>query len=386
MNKLKSILRVEQFWLWFVVSSLAVFAFETLLFGMWALPIIGYRVLYMNEPTLFGLLFAGAFALIFGFGLSVFNLAKKFNAVSCALGSGSGVLSFFTMLCPVCPVFFLSYFGLSATVTAFFPYFWRLRLLAFAILIVGIIILWRRFEPRELPLVKGHLLFQKLAVVAIGILLIGNQSIAAQIGQDMTGAENDGGAALSGDFAKDVAALTTPARLPFYGSELGLDMSSLNAINASIGKLGKMAPMQGSNPIQLNDEEMKRYIAIGAEPYITCEFCCGVKTLVREDGSPTCGCAHSIAMRGTAAYLIRNYPKMTNAEIAYELMRQKGLYFPVQMQKRMASSLAGEAKDFLPDIKYLTMNLSEKELQNLQEKAKSSGFEPDTNVGMVGGC
>lgn len=148
-----------------------------------------------------------------------------------------------------------------------------------------------------------------------------------------------------------------------------------------------MAPMQGSNPIQLNPDEMERYITIGTEPLITCEFCCGVKTLVREDGSPTCGCAHSIAMRGMTAYLIRNYPEMTNAEISYEIVRQKGLYFPKQMQKRMASQLAGDAADFTADIKYLLQILKSEELADLQKKAKDSGFEPDTtNLDMVGGC
>ena len=147
-----------------------------------------------------------------------------------------------------------------------------------------------------------------------------------------------------------------------------------------------LAPQQGSNPIQLTEAEMKRYVDIGTEPYITCEFCCGVKTLVREDGSPTCGCAHSIAMRGTAAYLIKNYPEMSNADIAYELVRQKGMYFPTQMQQRMASSLAGDKSEFKPDIKYLTMNLTESEMTNLQQKAKTSGFVPEENVGMVGGC
>jgi hypothetical protein len=78
---------------------------------------------------------------------------------------------------------------------------------------------------------------------------------------------------------------------------------------------------------------------------------------------------------------------MTNADIAYELMRQKGLYFPTQMQERMASALAGEPEAFTPDIKYLAMRLSEDELKDLREKAASSGFEPNQEApGMVGGC
>lgn len=234
---------------------------------------------------------------------------------------------------------------------------------------------------------NGHPLFHKIAFVIIGVLFIVNQTYAMHIAMTMIGGDTEHGMEISGDFAQDVAMLVTPSTLPFYGVELGLDMTSISAIDTSIAKLSTMAPMQGSNPIKLNAEEMKRYIDIGTEPYVTCEFCCGVTTLVREDGSPTCACAHSIAMRGTAAYLIRNHPQMPNAEIAYELMRQKGLYFPSQMQERMASSLAGELSDASPDIKYLLMNLTETELKGLQKQAKSSGFTPpEQSPSMVGGC
>jgi len=231
-----------------------------------------------------------------------------------------------------------------------------------------------------------QLWIQKIAIILFGILFIGNQAFAMNIGKKLMHEDMMAMADLTGDFTKDVAILVTPTTMPFYGPELGLDMTSLNAINTSIAKLATMAPMQGSNPIQLNDEEMKRYIEIGTEPYVTCEFCCGVKTLVREDGTPTCGCAHSIAMRGTAAYLIKNYPRMTNAEISYELMRQKGMYFPVQMQERMASSLSGDLAEAKPDIKYLIMNLTDAELKDLQQKAKTSGFKPEVNAEMIGGC
>lgn len=233
---------------------------------------------------------------------------------------------------------------------------------------------------------KYHLLFQKSATLLILVLFLSNQALALHIGKHLKGPSHEKQLIeLSNDFSKDVAALVTPMAAPFYANELGLDFSNIANINSSIEKLGLMAPMQGPNPIPLNDEEMQRYIAIGTEPTVTCEFCCGVSTLVRKDGSPTCGCAHSIAMRGTAAYLIQNYPEMSDAEIAYELMRQKGMYFPGQMQERMASQLAGEVKDFTPDIKYLTQNLSKSELIALQVKAKEEGFvPPDTS--MIGGC
>ena len=108
---------------------------------------------------------------------------------------------------------------------------------------------------------------------------------------------------------------------------------------------------------------------------------------MRENGSPTCGCAHSKAMRGMTGYLLQNYPNMSNEDISYEIVRQKGMYFPKQMQKRMAQQLAGDKKDFTPDIKYLLKNLTENELASFQEKSKSEGFTPSVqSPDMVGGC
>lgn len=195
------------------------------------------------------------------------------------------------------------------------------------------------------------------------------------------------GVTLSGDFPHDIAAMVTPQTLPFYGKDLALDFGSIHNINTSIRKMATLAPMQGNNPIDLNDAQLKRYIKIGTEPTVTCQYCCGVMTLVREDGTPTCGCAHSIAMRGTSAFLIKYYPNLTDEEISYELMRQKGLYFPGTMQKKMAEQLAAGPENFTPDIKYLTMKFTEKEITNLQKKALKQGFTPDTeSLQMIGGC
>lgn len=191
---------------------------------------------------------------------------------------------------------------------------------------------------------------------------------------------------MNGDFSQNVRALVVPTKMPFYGKDLGLDFSSLENINASIGKMGVLAPMQGSNALKLSDKELKRYVKIGTEDLITCEFCCGVRTLVREDGTPTCGCAHSIAMRGVLAYMIRNYPQMSDKEMSYEIVRQKGMYFPVQMQERVSKQLAGDIKNFTPDVRYLTQNLQADDLNELRKIAKKSGFKPENAPDMVGGC
>lgn len=386
MKKLIRCFSNERFVVWFVGISFIVFALETFMLGMWSVPIINYRIPFMSDVEVLDVLFAVVYALVFGFGAALWVLLRRYGGVVCAIGGGSGVAAFFSLLCPVCPIFFLTYFGLSASVMAFAPYVWWIRLLSLGILMAGIGVLFGRVHVRRRSRQSGFRAFQYGLVIMMGVLFVVNQSLAMNMGMSMMG-ESHTSMSLSGDFGANVSMLVTPTEVPFYGKELGLDMSSLEAINTSIRSLSTMAPMQGSNPIELTDTEMERYVAIGTEPYITCEFCCGVKTLVREDGSPTCACAHSIAMRGTAAYLIRNYPDMTNEQISFELVRQKGMYFPNQMQQRMASALAGSSDEFLPDIKYLTMNLSESELVQLQGSAKSSGFTPSEKApGMVGGC
>jgi hypothetical protein len=79
----------------------------------------------------------------------------------------------------------------------------------------------------------------------------------------------------------------------------------------------------------LDEEQLERYIDVGLR--ISCEYCCGVKAIIREDGSRACGCAHSFAMRGLAKYLIINHPDdFTNDEILLELGKWKATYFPKQ--------------------------------------------------------
>jgi hypothetical protein len=284
-------------------------------------------------------------------------------------------------------VFFLSLIGVSAGVTAIAPYFWPLRFLALGLILASIFLLSARLSPEQLPQrdVNPHGILQGAALAAILVLLISNQTAAQKIARQLLGPQPGSAVALSGDFSRDVAALVTMTTGPFYGKELGLDLSSLENINASIRLLASMEPGRGANAIALTPEEKKRYIAIGTQPTVTCEFCCGVKTLVREDGSATCGCAHARAMMGTAAYLIRNHPDLSDSDISYELVRQKGLYFPGKMQERAAGQLSGDAANFSPDIRLLLKNLSATELAGLQTKAKESGFTPPKES-MVGGC
>ena len=65
---------------------------------------------------------------------------------------------------------------------------------------------------------------------------------------------------------------------------------------------------------------------------LSCEYCCGARSIIFEDGSSACGCAHSYAMRGLTKYLILEHgSKYTDEEIFEEISKWKMMFFPTQM-------------------------------------------------------
>jgi hypothetical protein len=158
---------------------------------------------------------------------------------------------------------------------------------------------------------------------------------------------------------KEVKSNFVPAGIPeVYGQELGLSFDRAQEAIDIVAPLGPTYGLPGKK-ITLTDSELERYKMIGFS--IACQYCCGVKTLVKEDGSAACGCAHSQMMRGLIAYLLRNHPQMSNQQILKELQKWKITYFPRQtlmteLQKLKASGEAGieeileEFPDFLPEM------------------------------------
>lgn len=150
-----------------------------------------------------------------------------------------------------------------------------------------------------------------------------------------------------------------PTGIPdVYGEELDI---SFDQVQDAINKVRVFGPTYGEEgkKIILTGADLERYIKIGSQT--ACEYCCGVKTLVREDGEAACGCAHSIMMRGLAAYLIKNHPELSDEQILEELNTWKITYFPKQTLSEKLSEMeeAGEAgikelleefPDFLPQM------------------------------------
>jgi len=154
-----------------------------------------------------------------------------------------------------------------------------------------------------------------------------------------------------------------PSGVPeVYGKELDI---SFDKVQDAINKTRVFGPTYGKEEkkillTDMNEEELKRYKKITSS--VACEYCCGVKTLTKEDGTAACGCAHSVMMRGLAAYLIKNHPnEFSDEQILEELKKWKRTYFPKQTLSAELDRLskAGEPgieqilkefPDFLPQM------------------------------------
>lgn len=121
-----------------------------------------------------------------------------------------------------------------------------------------------------------------------------------------------------------------------YGQELGVSFDDpVNSLSIMSAMDGDLYPTGELKFDQLTDSQKQRYLRIGSS--ISCEFCCGAKTLIAPDGRAACGCAHSAAMRTLAKYLLKNHEnEFTDEQILEELVKWKTMFFPKQMLPRLA--------------------------------------------------
>jgi hypothetical protein len=142
---------------------------------------------------------------------------------------------------------------------------------------------------------------------------------------------------------KEIKNSFIPSGIPeIYGEELNV---SFDLVQDAINKVRLFDPTYGQEgkKIVLKGAELERYIKIASQT--ACQYCCGAKTLVDSKGNATCGCAHSAMMRGLAAYLIKNYPELSDEQILKELSNWKIAFFPKQTlsAKLQEMEKAGEA-------------------------------------------
>lgn len=182
--------------------------------------------------------------------------------------------------------------------------------------------------------------FEKLAIMLllVALLVIGFNEF--QISKLKTISKPTGKAVIEsksapiGDININQALDVIPKGIPkIYGKELDISYDDVSAINpqkadSTIKKLGTL-----DQQISLSGNDLERYIAIASQ--ISCEYCCGVDSIIFSDGKAACGCAHSFAMRGLAKYIIKNHGgEFTNDEILEELGKWKTLFFPSQLTKK----------------------------------------------------
>ena len=190
-----------------------------------------------------------------------------------------------------------------------------------------------------------------------------------------------GGAKLSGDLAQDAVKLVFMQGVPeVYGAELNVDFDQ---VQSSMDVMKQYDPDYGRKPLDLSAEELQRYINIDLK--ISCEYCCGAESIIFKNGKAACGCAHSQAMRGLTAYLVKNHgSQMTDDQILAELAKWKSRYFPKQMVQKMSTQL--KSGKYTPDIASLLLNIKLPKYDGANSGPAPLPSEIQNAPGMVGGC
>lgn len=211
---------------------------------------------------------------------------------------------------------------------------------------------------------------------ALGI----NKSTFKKITSSIIKTTTSGNIDLAGDAIEDAIKLAISQGVPeIYGGELGV---SFDEVQQAINVTKQFDPTYGKQKIVLAGADLQRYINIGLK--ISCEYCCGAKSIITADGRAACGCAHSWAMRGLIAYLVQNHgSEYADDEILREVARWKAMYFPKQMIRKLASQLQGA--DFTPDTASLVLGV---DLPDYGQGSKSAPLpsELENLPNMVGGC
>jgi len=195
-----------------------------------------------------------------------------------------------------------------------------------------------------------------IVVVLLGVLLFG-----------VGGQSSSSGIALVS--ASDIIPTGIPA---IYGEELGISYDHISNVDPATTNKVIRAMGNIDRSINLEGADLTRYIKIASQ--ISCEYCCGAKSIIFSDGKAACGCAHSYAMRGIAKYLITQHPnEFTDDEILTELGKWKILFFPGIHENKAAVM---QSQGISTDVISLTSN----KYRGIEKDVKPSSGD------MVGGC
>jgi hypothetical protein len=167
--------------------------------------------------------------------------------------------------------------------------------------------------------------------------------------------------------AESIIPTGTPA---VYGEELSISYNDVSPSDPGLAD-STIDKFKKYEDLELTADQMERYIKVVGS--ISCEYCCGAKSIIFEDGKRACGCAHSYAMRGLAKYLIINHPDISDQELLSELGKWKVLFFP-GIHEEKAQVLEAQGID---SSNYI--NLASNLYRGIEKGQASSS-------GMVGGC
>ncbi len=199
-----------------------------------------------------------------------------------------------------------------------------------------------------------------LIVVLVGVLMYG-------IGKSSAG-DVQAGEKVS---ASEIIPTGVP---PVYGAELKISYDDISPNNPSLADstISVLGSIDQSETLEGADLERYINILYKLENGISCEYCCGARAVIFENGDPACGCAHSYAMRGLTKYLIKFHGnEYSDAEILEEVGKWKVLFFP-EIHEAKAEILKSNG------IELNYINLASNKYRGI-EQGQTSG-------GMVGGC
>jgi len=169
-----------------------------------------------------------------------------------------------------------------------------------------------------------------------------------------------------------------------YGKELGVSFDDVSVkdptkADNTISILGAL-----DDKITLTAEQKERYIKVlyKDENGISCEYCCGARAVIFENGEAACGCAHSYAMRGLTKYLITKHgAEYTDEQLLAEAGKWKMLFFPSAMEQK-AQVLKNAGIELNP------ITLASNKYRGAEQQATTSTSSTGSTGGstMVGGC
>jgi|SaaInlStandDraft_4_1057021.scaffolds.fasta_scaffold80893_2 hypothetical protein len=218
----------------------------------------------------------------------------------------------------------------------------------------------------ELKIKKSDIRFYGQAFMLVALLLILFFNMGSSSVSNLGANSNSGVISASSVIPTGVPAI--------YGEELGISYDFITPNDAALSDQTISFLSNIDRTETLTGADLDRYVNVlyTLEGGLSCEYCCGARSIIFESGEAACGCAHSYAMRGLTKYLILNHgDEYTDEEMMGEIGKWKVLFFPGIMQgKADIMESQGLPTDYV--------SLASNKYRDI-EKGQTSG-------GMVGGC